>query len=251
MDESQGKTQRVNMRLERLPVSHYAIEKIQERILSGEWPAGHQLPPQRDLAEQLEVSRNSLREAMSALESLGFLRVEAGKGTFVLNDEQRQAQLNDQWQPPGKFDLEEIYQMRFGLEGLAVMLLARSCSDKQQTELRRIVEHMHAAALSRDLHQLSQCHIDFHLRILRWSNNRMLEQAGENLRSAIERSNQWAFADQRFNSIVASIEEIEDIIEALVEHDPLKARMAVETHIMYSAERAGVVLGLPVDKVGA
>lgn len=242
LNESQNPGGRGGTRSERLPVSHYAIEKIQQKITSGQWPPGHQLPPQRELADQFEVSRNSLREAMSALESLGFLRVEPGKGTFVLSDEQRHAQINHEWELPGKYELEEIYQMRFGLEGVAGMLLAQSCTEKQLLELRQIAAQMHAAALSRDLHQLSQCHIAFHLRILRWANNRMLEQTGESLRGKIERSNQWAFADQRFNSIVASIEEIEDIIEALAERDSQKARASIETHIIYSAERAGVVL---------
>ena len=48
-------------------VTQEAIDRIRERVASGEWPAGSRLPREADLAAELGLSRNSLREAVRAL----------------------------------------------------------------------------------------------------------------------------------------------------------------------------------------
>lgn len=59
------------------------VDQIIDLIRAGEFPNGTQLPPERDLAEQLGVSRASLREALSALQILGLVETKPGQGTFV------------------------------------------------------------------------------------------------------------------------------------------------------------------------
>lgn len=138
--------------------------------------------------------------------------------------------------------------MRYAIEGMAVTLLAASLSDEQLEGFRRIVAEMRDAAMRHDLYALSERNTAFHFHILHWSGNRMAEEIGESLRAEIEQSNQWAFADQRFSSIVSSIEEIEMIVDALADADPGKARLAVEQHIHYAALRAGISLGLAANQ---
>ncbi|MDF1568735.1 MAG: FadR/GntR family transcriptional regulator [Spirochaetaceae bacterium] len=61
------------------------VNQIQHLILSGNLKSGEKLPPERELAEQLKVSRTSIREALRALEMMGFLesKVGTGGGTYV------------------------------------------------------------------------------------------------------------------------------------------------------------------------
>jgi len=59
------------------------IEIIQEKILSGELKPGDKLPPERELAQQLGISRGSVNQGILDLERMGFLRVVPRKGTFV------------------------------------------------------------------------------------------------------------------------------------------------------------------------
>ncbi|HPI97954.1 MAG TPA: GntR family transcriptional regulator, partial [Synergistales bacterium] len=59
------------------------VEEIKELISRGEFEQGDPLPPERQLIEQLGVSRSSLREAFKVLESLGLLESIPGKGRFV------------------------------------------------------------------------------------------------------------------------------------------------------------------------
>src|SRR2546426_338663 len=64
-------------------VSGDAIDTIHELIASGEWGPGTRLPREADLAKQLGLSRNSLREAVRALSLARVLEVKQGDGTYV------------------------------------------------------------------------------------------------------------------------------------------------------------------------
>ena len=64
-------------------VTDDAIERIRELVASGEWQAGMRLPREADLAKQLGLSRNSLREAVRALSLARVLEVRQGDGTYV------------------------------------------------------------------------------------------------------------------------------------------------------------------------
>src|SRR3569833_4701107 len=60
-----------------------AIQQIRDLIRSGELPPGSRLPPEQELAVQLGLSRNSMREAVKALELIRVLDVRRGDGTYV------------------------------------------------------------------------------------------------------------------------------------------------------------------------
>ncbi len=59
------------------------VQQIEARILSGELQHGDQLPSERDLAGQFNVSRTAVREAVKALRGKGLIEVHPGRGTFV------------------------------------------------------------------------------------------------------------------------------------------------------------------------
>src|SRR5690606_26397736 len=61
----------------------HAAEMIQQRIRNGDYAVGSALPGQRQLAEVLKVGRPAIREAISALEGLGIVEVQPGRGVFV------------------------------------------------------------------------------------------------------------------------------------------------------------------------
>src|SRR6202047_2841471 len=64
-------------------VTEDAIDKIRQLIISGSWAPGDRLPKESELAAQLGLSRNSLREAVRALSQLRVLEVRQGDGTYV------------------------------------------------------------------------------------------------------------------------------------------------------------------------
>src|SRR5512139_3234196 len=72
------------------PVRHSSVadqvaRKLRGEILSGRLPAGSKLPGERDLARDLGTNRNTLREALRTLETLGLVRARQGDGVTVLD----------------------------------------------------------------------------------------------------------------------------------------------------------------------
>ena len=64
-------------------VAEEAQRALEAHLLDGSWPAGTRLPGERTLAEELHVSRNSLREAIFSLKARGLLVIKPGSGVFV------------------------------------------------------------------------------------------------------------------------------------------------------------------------
>jgi GntR family transcriptional regulator, transcriptional repressor for pyruvate dehydrogenase complex len=71
--------------VEKQRVAEEISEQLRRMILSGEYPPGSKLPPERELAKTLGVNRASLREALKKLEHLGLVLIRQGDGTRVRN----------------------------------------------------------------------------------------------------------------------------------------------------------------------
>lgn len=70
-------------RIDRTSVKDLTLEQLKRYILSGAIQPGQKLPPERTLAEQLGVGRNSVREALKVLEAVGIIESRIGEGTFI------------------------------------------------------------------------------------------------------------------------------------------------------------------------
>lgn len=69
--------------LDRVSVAKSVMQQIRSAMEAGELSRGDRLPPEPDLAQQLQVSRGSVREALKVLEVLGILEVRRGSGTYI------------------------------------------------------------------------------------------------------------------------------------------------------------------------
>ena len=69
--------------IKRKPISAEILHMITDNILAGNLKPGDKLPTEFELAESLGVGRNSVREAIKMLHSLGVVEVKMGAGTFI------------------------------------------------------------------------------------------------------------------------------------------------------------------------
>src|SRR6201981_2712174 len=125
-------------------VTDEAIDSIRELIASGQWGPGTRLPREADLAKQLGLSRNSLREAVRALSLARVLEVRQGDGTYVSSLEP-----HDLLEPTrlathllrGRTVLE-LFEVRRMLEPEAAAMAALRTGDDIQHALRRELDRM-------------------------------------------------------------------------------------------------------------
>ena len=72
-------------KVEHTRMAEAVVEQVEEMILHGTLRDGERLPSERDLADRLDVSRQTLREALKALEEKGLVESRQGGGTFIAN----------------------------------------------------------------------------------------------------------------------------------------------------------------------
>ncbi len=122
-----------------MAVTDEAIEKIKAMIVSGELGPGDRLPPEKELAERLGLSRNSMREAVKALEVIRVLDVRRGDGTYVTSLEPHLLLEAISFVVDMHDDdsLLELFAVRRMLESQATGLAATHGSDEPSPRCRR------------------------------------------------------------------------------------------------------------------
>ncbi|MEU0402026.1 GntR family transcriptional regulator [Streptomyces sp. NPDC006197] len=133
--------------------------ELRERIIEGDYPAGLRLV-EREIADELRVSRVPVREAMQRLESEGFLSVQPRRGSVVAEF--------------GPRDAEYLFDVRENLEGLAARLAARHATPAGRRDLERLLARARRAAESGRLREAVSLNADFHRHIVELSGNPLL-----------------------------------------------------------------------------
>ncbi len=128
------------------------VQQLQGMILSGELPMGAQLPPERELARQMQVSRAVVNGGLAELAQQGFLEVRPRQGTCVA-DYRRKGNLGTliaimeyQGGVLGKDEIRSILEVRRALEHLAAERAIRYASDEALSQLGEIVARLKDAA---------------------------------------------------------------------------------------------------------
>jgi len=121
-------------------------DQIRTLIRNGEFPTGARLPPERDLAKQLGVSRPSVREALIALEVEGLVEVRIGSGIYVQAPGGKNGAKTGGRQIPddggAKAGPFELLRARYVIEGETAALAAKSAKKGQVQAIEETLESM-------------------------------------------------------------------------------------------------------------
>jgi GntR family transcriptional repressor for pyruvate dehydrogenase complex len=211
-------------------VTHDAIETIRELIASGEWGPGTRLPREVDLAAQLGLSRNSLREAVRALALARVLEVRQGDGTFVSSLEPSELLAPTQFATHllrGSTVLE-LFEVRRMLEPEAAAMAARRADDEIKHALRHELDLMIAAGDR--VEELVAADAAFHDVIGRAPGNEVLRSLLRSLSTSTVRARLWHGLQDKVALDTARAEHTR-IYEAIVAGDADLARAATTLHI--------------------
>ena len=224
-----------------------AIETIHGLIASGEWGPGTRLPREADLARQLGLSRNSLREAVAALSLARVLEVRQGDGTYVSSlepDELLEPTLFATHLLRGRTVLE-LFEVRRMLEPEAAALAARRADRDVIDGQRRELDRMHDAGDRAD--DLVEADAAFHDVIGRAPGNAVLHTLLRSLSTRTVRARLWhGLVDRR--ALDQARAEHTRIYEAIAAGDADLARATTLLHIATNEDWLRDNLG-PADDV--
>lgn len=224
-----------NMKNHRQSAPMHAAEIIQERIRSGEFPPGGALPGQRQLAEELNVGRPAIREAISALEGLGLVRVEAGRGVFVVTPGIPSAR---RWRFESRYSVEHVYAVRESLESLSVQLATERATRGDLKDLNHLVNRLASAVAHEDLIEMSIADSEFHQRLAELSGNTLLQEMLNWFDPVLTESRNIAFANPDPKGRSAPALEHRRIVQAMENGNKAAATRAMKQHILHARARA-------------
>ncbi|MGI9272734.1 MAG: FadR/GntR family transcriptional regulator [Woeseiaceae bacterium] len=205
---------------------HTVADQIMEMISSGAFPPGSRLPGERELAEQFEVSRVTIREAEIALQALGHIDIKTGSGVYVLDPSENGI---GGWPLLSAFELTEA---RLLFESEAAALAARHVSDADLRQLEHLIGRMSSSdpADEEDSQLADQ---EFHLAIAAASNNAAVKYIIETLwkmRTEIDSVRNVHAAICKEEDATDRGTEHAEVLEALKNRNPGAARDAMQTH---------------------
>lgn len=205
------------------------VEQVERLIEARRLEPGDRLPPERELAQLLNVSRPSLREALKALEARGRVRIRHGVGVWIQAGDPGVRLIGMQ-----QIGLRELFSMREVLEVPAAAWAAGAATPDAGARLLTMVDAMDGLV---DIEELGGMDVEFHTRITELAGNRFLQQTlgvlHEMLREGMKTTLAIPGRRQRANT------EHRRIAEAIAVADIPAARRAMRTHIR-SAQSAAL-----------
>ena len=207
------------------------VQKIQEQILSERLAVGTKLPPEREFAERLGVSRTVLREAVRVLSAKGLLETCHGVGTTVraLTREEMVAPLNLFLRSWGRdVSLNHLHQVRSLLEVENIGLAAEQASEEDIQDLRRILEEMEAAKTTPLLFAAKDS--EFHRRLAQTAHNPLLTLLLDSIQDLLVGIRELVAEESGLVERVmpAHIE----MLDCIVMRDAKRARQAMRAHLL-------------------
>ena len=206
-----------------------AILRIKEMIVTGSLASGARLPREADLASQLGVSRNSLREAVSALSMINILDVRQGDGTYVTSLEPQV--LLDTLTFVVDFHRDdsvlEFLRVRRILEPAAAAMAAQQIDDAALAVLQRVVD---ASSPDAEPEELFALDAEFHRLVGIASGNSVLASLIEGLSGPTNRARVWRGRTE-VGAQERTVREHQAILDALAAHAPDVAHAAMVGHV--------------------
>ena len=212
-----------------MAVTDEAIEKIKAMITSGALRAGDRLPKEADLAADLGLSRNSLREAVRALALVNILDVRRGDGTYVTSLEPQALleALNFIVDFHRDDTVLEFLQVRRILEPAATAMAAERITPEEVQGLQELLDSL---GPNPDPEDLVEKDMEFHRRIVACAGNSVLSSLLETMSGPMTRARVWRGITQT-GTVARTIAEHHAILDALTAHDPEVARSWATVHI--------------------
>lgn len=195
-----------------LPLRHAVLEEIRRRIIDGVYSPGQRVFEDQ-IAADLDVSRNPVREALQALAGEGFIELEPRRGARVAVVSQSRA--------------GELFEVREVLEGLVASLAATRRTDVEVAAMRAVVDDGREAAERGNLAALPALNTRFHTLLATTARNEMLAETIEHLRHLIE----WIYSQRIAQRAPRSWNEHSQIVDAIASGDANAAERVARAHI--------------------
>ena len=205
--------------------------RLRDMIHSGELSAGDKLPPERDLAKILGVSRPTLRAGIRSLSAVGILFSKQGAGTFVAARDESPTLDGSSLRMLSAlhgFTSDEMFEARMALEMSIAGMAAKRVTSEQMTTLAEEIAGMYASL--NDPEQYLVHDMRFHQIVAAASGNRILTSLMNMVATILFEYRSKTV--KRATDLKESAEQHHNIYRALRDHDSEAAEKAMQDHLV-------------------
>lgn len=207
------------------------VVRLRDMIHSGELSPGDRLPPERDLAKLLGVSRPTLRAGIRSLATVGILQSRQGAGTFV--SERHESPTLDSsalrmLSALHGFTSDEMFEARLALEMSIAGMAAERATSEQMTLMAEQITGMYASIDNPEQYLVHD--MKFHQTVAAASNNRILTSLMNMVATILFDSRSKTV--KRARDLKESAEQHHNIYRAMRERDPEAASRAMHNHLV-------------------
>lgn len=202
---------------------------LKKRIESGIYPVGEKLPAERLIAEEMNVSRTVVREAIIMLEVEGYVEVRKGSGIHVIANQQKKLIMPDNLFEFGSVGPFELLQARQLIECNIAEFAATQVTKQDIVQLMEIQEK----AIQEDRHRDSEWDLKFHVQIAMATQNTVMITIVEKMWSQRVQNPYWRKLHEHIDdkSMESWCEDHDRILKALMRKDPHGAKLAMWEHL--------------------
>ncbi|HCL79050.1 MAG TPA: hypothetical protein DIC53_03670 [Synergistaceae bacterium] len=210
----------------RLTLYEDVLNQLSDAIEKGMWAVGDRIPGEKELAQQFNVSRSCIREAVKVLSDRGIVVARPGSGTYLLRStadplhpERTKAYIFD------GINLKEIIETRCLIEGQIAYYAAKRGREDEFEELEAFLHHRPRA--QDDMYDV---HIRFHGLLAKIARQEILGRMVESIQSeiSVQRERYKAFYDKMLSNFICDHSEI---VQSVRSRDGERAREAMMAHI--------------------
>ena len=228
----------------KIKLSEQTAERLYDMIVDeGRYAPGSKLPNENELSDALQVSRTTLREAISFLVAQGVLEIRRGKGTFVV---EKPGQIED---PLGfayvkdKITLAvDLMELRLQLEPWVAQLAAQRIEETEKDTLRQLCEQVEHKIRSGEDH--GPADKEFHAYVARCTHNSVITEIMPVITYSIEMFTK--FKAPRL--LEDTIRTHWQIAEAICANDPQKAYDSMYEHVSENSESIEIVRRMSMEQ---
>ena len=199
-------------------------EQMIKLIEDGVWKEGERIPGEIELANNFNVSRNSLRTAIKVLHTSEILESKPGLGTFVAPEAVKKISNNR---------LLEILEVRYIIEKETAHSAAVKRTDEDIASLEECINNLKEAVSDKDVENIVFWGSEFHSRIIKCAGNRLISGIYESLRPNMYAEKRETIELNSIDKIYADyIKRDEAIIEAIKNKDGKLAEKLMKEHLI-------------------
>lgn len=209
-------------------------ESIINSIKKGEYPVGGKLPTETKMCEIYQVSRSTLREAISVVRTLGYIETRQGRGSIVISNMPVNKEQVEEWFALKRSELNDFFAVRSMVEEMNVKYAVMRVTDEGLASIKKIHNAFENAILRSDGAKMAILDEKFHMELAKITQNTLLMEINKMISKALRpyRKKSFSLSENTLHALVPH----KKIIQALETGDIIAGVKAMQEHMDISLE---------------